>query len=112
SGAGFMGTPDGRDGWGQYFLSKGYAIYLVDQVGRRRSPYGEAVYGKVKARSPREIERDFIAYEKYNLYPQAKLHTQWPGAGTVGDPLFDQFMAEVLAGINDNRLRETINTDV
>src|SRR3984957_3969731 len=24
AGAGYMGTPDGRDGWGQYFLSKGY----------------------------------------------------------------------------------------
>src|SRR5262249_49351017 len=26
AGAGYMGTPDGRDGWGQYFLSKGYAV--------------------------------------------------------------------------------------
>jgi len=25
SGSGWTGTPDGRDGWAQYFLSKGYA---------------------------------------------------------------------------------------
>jgi pimeloyl-ACP methyl ester carboxylesterase len=106
-----MGTPDGRDGWGQYFLSKGYAIYIVDQVGRGRSPYVEAVYGTKKGRSPKEIERDFIAYEKYNLYPQAKLHTQWPGAGTVSDPIFDQFMAAMIPAINDSSLRETLNAD-
>src|SRR5262249_62088378 len=63
------------------------------------------------ARSPQAVERDFIAYEKYNLYPQAKLHTQWPGPGTVGDPVFDQFMAAMLPGIADSRLREAVNRD-
>ena len=53
AGAGYMGTPDGRDGWGQYFLSKGYAIYIMDQVGRGRSPYVEAVYGPKIMRSPK-----------------------------------------------------------
>jgi hypothetical protein len=64
AGAGYMGTPDGRDGWGQYFLSKGYAIYIMDQVGRGRSPYVEAVYGAKSMRAARSVERDFIAYEK------------------------------------------------
>jgi pimeloyl-ACP methyl ester carboxylesterase len=111
AGAGYMGTPDGRDGWGQYFLSKGYAIYIMDQIGRGRSPYVEAVYGPKTMRSPKFVEREFIAYEKYNLYPQAKLHTQWPGLGTVGDPVFDQFMAETLPMIGDAKLRETVNRD-
>jgi hypothetical protein len=111
AGAGYMGTPDGRDGWGQYFLSKGYAIYIMDQVGRGRSPYVEAVYGPKSMRSPKSVERDFIAYEKYNLFPQAKLHTQWPGSGTVGDPIFDQFMAETLAMIGDANVREAVNRD-
>ena len=87
AGGSYMGTPDGRDGWGQYFLSKGYAVYIMDQVGRGRSPYVEAVYGPKSMRSPKSVERDFIAYEKYNLFPQAKLHTQWPGSGTLGDPV-------------------------
>jgi pimeloyl-ACP methyl ester carboxylesterase len=111
AGAGYMGTPDGRDGWGQYFLSKGYAIYIMDQVGRGRSPYVEAVYGRKSMRTPKSVERDFIAYEKYNLFPQAKLHTQWPGSGTVGDPVFDQFMAETLPMIGDARIREAVNRD-
>src|SRR5436853_7822437 len=36
SGANFTGTPDGRDGWAQYFLAQGYAVYMVDQIGRGR----------------------------------------------------------------------------
>src|SRR5215216_3726311 len=111
AGSSWNGTPDGRDGWGQYFLSKGYAVYIMDQVGRGRSPYVDAVYGRKSMRSPQAIERDFIAYEKYNLYPQAKLHTQWPGPGTVGDPLFDQFMAEMQPMIGDAKLREAVNRD-
>jgi pimeloyl-ACP methyl ester carboxylesterase len=106
-----MGTNDGRDGWGQYFLSKGYAVYIMDQVGRGRSPYVDEVYGPKTMRSPKFVEREFIAYEKYNLFPQAKLHTQWPGSGTVGDPIFDQFMAETMAMIGDPKIREAVNRD-
>ena len=112
SGAPYMGTPDGRDGWGQYFLSKGYAVYIMDQVGRGRSPYIASVYGAARARTPKEIEAEFIAVEKYNLFPQAKLHTQWPGPGTVGDPVFDQFMAAMFPNQSSGgTLRETINRD-
>lgn len=39
----------------------------------------------------------FTAPELHNLWPQAKLHTQWPGTGPrhgqIGDPIFDQFYA-------------------
>src|SRR6201987_6427355 len=76
-----------------------------------RSPYVEEVYGPKSMRSPKSVERDFIAYEKYNLFPQAKLHTQWPGSGTVGDPIFDQFMAETMAMIGNPRTREAVNRD-
>jgi pimeloyl-ACP methyl ester carboxylesterase len=91
AGSVWNGTPDGRDGWAQYFLSKGYAVYIMDQVGRGRSAYVDSAYGQNNPKAPKFVEREFIAYEKYNLFPQAKLHTQWPGTGVVGDPLFDQF---------------------
>jgi pimeloyl-ACP methyl ester carboxylesterase len=46
---------------------------------------------------PPAIEQLFTAPERYNLWPQAKLHTQWPGNGPkhgqIGDPIFDQFYA-------------------
>ena len=37
SGSNFTGTPDGREGWAQFFLRAGYAVYVVDQPGRGRA---------------------------------------------------------------------------
>ena len=34
SGTNFTGTPDGREGWAQFFLRRGYAVYVVDQGGK------------------------------------------------------------------------------
>ena len=33
SGTNFTGSPDGREGWTQYFLRQGYAVYVIDQPG-------------------------------------------------------------------------------
>ena len=30
----WIGTPDGRPGWADYFLGEGYVVYLVDQPAR------------------------------------------------------------------------------
>ncbi|MDB5543967.1 MAG: alpha/beta-hydrolase [Hyphomicrobiales bacterium] len=109
AGSSWSGTPDGRDGWAQYFLSKGYAVYIMDQVGRGRAAYVDSVYGQNNPKAPKFVEREFIAYERYNLFPQAKLHTQWPGAGVVGDPLFDQFQAMMEPDFKDRTLREVLN---
>jgi pimeloyl-ACP methyl ester carboxylesterase len=76
AGSSWSGTPDGRDGWAQYFLSKGYAVYIMDQAGRGRSAYVDSAYGPNNPKAPKFVEREFIAYEKYDLFPQAKLHTQ------------------------------------
>src|SRR3954467_8804921 len=37
TGTNFLGTPDGRPGWADYFLRQGYAVYVVDQPRRARS---------------------------------------------------------------------------
>ncbi len=34
--------PDGRDGWKQHFLRKGYSVYVVEQVVRARSGWNTA----------------------------------------------------------------------
>src|SRR5712691_8512970 len=39
TGTNFTGTPDGREGWAQYFVRRGYAVYVVDQVARGRSAH-------------------------------------------------------------------------
>src|SRR5581483_7347373 len=93
TGTNFTGTPDGREGWAQYFLRRGYAVYVVDQVARGRSPHWSMSQGPVADANLKRTEQRFTAPEKSNLWPQAKLHTQWPGAGQAGDPTFDQFYA-------------------
>ena len=45
SGTNFTGTPDGREGWAQFFLRRGYPVYVVDQPGRGRAAYETDLYG-------------------------------------------------------------------
>jgi pimeloyl-ACP methyl ester carboxylesterase len=93
TGTNFTGTPDGREGWAQFFLRQGYAVYIVDQAGRGRSAYVSSVYGPQTTPDLDFVQHRFTAIENYNQWPQAHLHTQWPGKGTPGDPVFDQFFA-------------------
>src|SRR5262249_12734985 len=41
-------TPDGRMGWDEYFVRKGYAVYIIDQVSRGRSAANVTVINSVK----------------------------------------------------------------
>ncbi|RVT95026.1 hypothetical protein EOD43_03210 [Sphingomonas crocodyli] len=49
SGKSFETTPDGRMGWYEYFVRKGYDSYVVDQVGRGRSGFDPAKFNDVRA---------------------------------------------------------------
>ena len=109
TGTNFMGTPDGRKGWGEYFLQCGYAVYIVDQPGRARSGFFTEVYGKTRRPTARAMCDRFTAPERANRYPQAKLHTQWPGTGVPGDPVFDQFFASQMEDIADLGVIERLN---
>lgn len=42
-------TPDGREGWYEYFTRQGFATYMADQVGRARSGFDALEYNRVKA---------------------------------------------------------------
>jgi hypothetical protein len=69
TGTNFTGTPHGREGWAQYFLRRGYAVYVVDQVTRGRAGYWTSGYGPVSAPElDRELQR-FAAPERYKLWP-------------------------------------------
>jgi hypothetical protein len=41
-------TPDGRMGWNEYFLRKGRAVYLPDQVSRARSGFDATIYNQIR----------------------------------------------------------------
>lgn len=107
----FTVTPDGRDGWAQYFLRRGYAVYVMDQPGRGRSVHHPEVHGKLLWVPAERISRDFTAPERHKLYPQAELHTQWPGTGVPGDQAFDAFFASQLNNIADRAIIQHQNQD-
>src|SRR5712672_2117991 len=91
TGTNFTGTPDGREGWAQYFVRRGYAVYIVDGVARGRAAHWSQVQGPVTTANMERLTQRFVAPERYKMWPQAQLHTQWPGEGKPGDAAFDQF---------------------
>jgi pimeloyl-ACP methyl ester carboxylesterase len=79
-------------GLGGCFLANG--CRRCRQTGRGRSVYTTELYGP--ARPPFDVEgriRNWSAQQEFKLFPNAQLHTQWPGSGKPGDPFFDQFYA-------------------
>ena len=96
-GTDWMGTPDGRAGWAHYFVQAGYAVYVVDRPGHGRSPFNPDIDGPFPrtAQAYEQVEHQFTAPEKAEkpYAACAKLHTQWPGTGTTGDPTVDQVVA-------------------
>ena len=87
TGTNFTGTPDGREGWAQYFVRRGHAVYVVDQVARGRSAHFSQSQGKVADANLGRTEQRFAAPENSNCGRRRKLHTQWPGSGKPGDPV-------------------------
>ncbi|RPI44005.1 MAG: alpha/beta fold hydrolase [Betaproteobacteria bacterium] len=106
----FLGTPDGRRGWADYFVAMGFAVYLVDQPGRGRSGYFRG-YGEAAQRDADDIAGRFTAPERERLWPQAQLHTQWPGDGIPGDRDFDQFYASQVESMADIASLEAMMRD-
>lgn len=109
NGSNFLGTPDDREGWAEYFLRRGYAVYVVDQPARGRSNYNATVDGAASVPVTSTIERVFTAMQNFNAWPQAKLHTQWPGTGLAGDPAFDQFEASQQVAMQDDVHMDVLN---
>jgi len=75
-------------------------LYIVDQPARARSPWMAGVDGMQIAFDVTYVESHFTSSEKYGLWPQAHLHTQWPGNGSLGDPVFEQFYKATHPSLN------------
>jgi hypothetical protein len=54
-------------------------LYIVDQPSRARSPWQPTVDGVLVATDTFTAELHFTAVERFKFWPQAVLHTQWPG---------------------------------
>src|SRR5258708_34230444 len=103
------GAPDGREGGAQDFGRAGYAVYVVDQVGKGRSPAYPDVYGAYEQTDMSNNQGRYVAQEKFNSWPQAHLHTQWPGGNTLQDPAVQQLMSSQIASIKDFHQQQELN---
>lgn len=106
----WLGTPDGRMGWADYFVEQGYVVYLAEQPARGRSAYhpqedGPRIFHPVEA-----LEQRFTSTR--GSWPSASLHTQWPENGrTIGTEIFDQFAASQVEYLPDNGLSQKLVLD-
>jgi pimeloyl-ACP methyl ester carboxylesterase len=95
----WMATPDGPKGWADYFVEQGYVVYVIDQPMRGRSA-SHPSDGPTVMFTATVSENQFTAFEHAGKWPQAKLHTQFPGdgpnKGKRGDPIFDEFYASMV----------------
>jgi pimeloyl-ACP methyl ester carboxylesterase len=100
-----MGTPDGRKGWAEYFVEQGYVVYMIDQPSRGRSAWHPGD-GPTRMFTAQQEAFQFTASAVKGTWPQAKLHTQWPGdgpnKGQKGDPIFDAFYATQVETLTSN----------
>lgn len=85
-------TPDGRPGWAYHLINQGYVLYMVDYPAHGRSPYVQALDGPMTIRTAGELESLFTNVKETapETYWEDN-HTQWPGTGKKGDPIFDAF---------------------
>ncbi len=106
TGTTWMQTPDGRRGWAHFFVDQGYIVYITDQPARGRSAYDAQRQGKQIRATAAGAERNSTATAELGTWPQAKLHTQYPGEGTNrgrrGNPVFDAAHARTVAYLASN----------
>ncbi|KAA8895173.1 alpha/beta-hydrolase [Sphaerosporella brunnea] len=104
TGTNFLATPDGRPGFADFFLQRAHRVYIADQPLRGRSPVPAGGY-PLRAYSAEYVSSRFA---NTTLWPQARLHSQWPGAadGRRGDPVFDGFYKAQASFEGNNTLQE------
>ncbi len=95
-------TPDGRMGWADYFVQNGFTVYLAEQPARARSAYHPAVNGATIYHPAEVIQNRFTTSQ--GKWPQAKLHTQWPGDGSdMEDETLRQFLSSQVEYLPSNK---------
>jgi pimeloyl-ACP methyl ester carboxylesterase len=110
TGATYEKTADGRPGWAYDYAARGFRVYVVDQPSRGRSIQDTKIDGSVVRDTVKSVENRLTLFQDFNMWPQARLHTQWPGTGKPGDPAFDNFLATRVTTLADNGKMEELTT--
>jgi len=100
----YMGTPDGRDGWLDYFLADGFDVYFVDRPAHGRSPNNVA-YGALRQPATTELMTNvFLAQSKQypgGGGPQTKENIQHTASSEPGPTVSNAVLQEDLAELLD-----------
>ena len=86
-------------------------LAAAEQWARGRAAHWSQIHGPVQPARINFVEQRFVAPERYKQWPQAHLHTQWPGAGKPGDPVFDQFYASQFPSMVSFPKQQELNRD-
>jgi pimeloyl-ACP methyl ester carboxylesterase len=118
SGVTYETTPDGREGWANYFVRGGFPVYVVDQAGRGRSGFNPTDINRAKAKNDTSAmptipiatrEAAWVSYRlgpKYpdfwpdSRFPQVALDQYFSQAAPMGDgTLAGTFGEQTVAGL-------------
>jgi pimeloyl-ACP methyl ester carboxylesterase len=110
SGAHWERTPDGRPGLAPLLAAHGRPTYVVDLPGVGRSLYHPDHHGPLVHYTAEMTEYVFTAPPP-GAWPGAGLHTQWPGTGRRGDPVFDALTAGQVGRLADEATAESSARD-
>jgi pimeloyl-ACP methyl ester carboxylesterase len=96
----------GEWGWAPYLIDQGYVVYMVDYPARGRSPYVPGVDGNLGIRTATELSQIWTGpVLSGGNFPRMNKYTQWPSnspkKGTMGDPVFDNFIKGQMQFVND-----------
>ncbi len=76
-------------------------VCIVDQTSRGRSSCHPSSGSTIIY--PAELaEKRWTACREFSLWSEASLHTQWPGSGRIGDPIFDSYYASLVPSLADH----------
>ena len=107
----WLGTPDGRMGWADYFVQRGYIVYLAEQPARARSAYHPQVDGAQMYAPLEKLEKRFTS--NHGLWERSKLHSQWPkNEGNIGDKTFMEFAAAQVEYLPSNKASQQLVQNV
>ena len=99
TGVTFETTPDGREGWANYFVRNGFPVYVVDHSGRARSGFDATPINQAKVQSNPALIPSLVktthegAWVGFRIGPSYGV--TYPGAQfPIAD--FDQYAAQLV----------------
>ncbi len=94
-------TPDGREGWKQHFLRKGYTVYVVDQVGRARSGWNTEPINQAQTKGdasliPKGGVVQFTYERAWGVFRFGPKPDEWWPDSKFPQAHLDQYMAQLV----------------